>query len=295
MDLEQRLEDRAEGDDWRLSMAHRDVAFDRLLARIVAAVPGGWSLSGDRALTLRFPERPRKGWDLDIEWPHDRYEALEDVPSLVMDHEAGDFFEVDVEMRGGGSIGRRVWRRFDVQVSLAGQPFSTVSLTLRLDHTPLPTEPLLCEDTLGFAGIPCVTVATVLLEIQAAEMLLSHISECARSLDPRNLDGIRDLALVAAQSGLDADTLKAVLLIVFASEGSELPERMPDLFEGWAEPMRQMAAKAGSPADFLPGYDGVVALFNPLLSGEVTEGTWDAARRSWQAPGPDDEGYLPPL
>lgn len=289
------MEDHAEGDNWRLVVAQRDVAFDRLLARIVATVPGRWSLSGNRALALRFPERPRTDWNLDIEWPHDRHEALRDVPSQIMGYEAGDFFEVRVEKRGGGSIGAKAWRRFDVEVSLGGQHFSTVSLTLRLYHAPLPTEFLLGENTLGFAGVSCVTVATVLLEIQAAEMLLSHVSECASGLNPANLDGVRDLALIGARSGLDADTLAAVLRLVFARGGSELPQRMPDPFEGWSESMRQMAKRAGRPGDFLPGYDGVVALFNPLLNGEVEVGTWDAARRSWQVPGSGDGGYVPPL
>lgn len=294
-DLEQRLQDQAEGDDWRLVVAHRGVAFDRLLARIVAAVPGRWSLSGDRALTLRFPERPRKDWNLDIEWPHDSYEDLDDVPSLITGHEAGDFFEFEVERRGGGSTPRHSWQRFDAEASLAGRHFSTISLTLNLDHGPLPTEPLLGEDILSFAGIPCVTVATVLLEIQAAEMLVSHVSECERGLDAANLDRVRDLALIAAQSGLDADILRTVLFLVFADENSTPPERMPNPFEGWCESMRQMAAKAGQPNDFLPGYDGIVALFDPLLSGEVEGGTWDAARRSWEEPGSDAGGYVPPL
>jgi hypothetical protein len=294
-DLERRLENRAEGDKWRLVVAQRDVAFDRLLARMVAVVPGQWSLAGERALVMRFPERPRNSWNLDIEWPNETYGALDDVPSLVMAHDAGDFFEVGMRQAGGGVTGRESWQRFDVEVSLAGRPFSTISLTLRLYYAPLPTELLLGEDTLGFADVPCVTVATMLLEIQAAEMLRSYISECASGFNPADLDGIRDLALVAAQSGLDADILGAVLRVVFARAGSELPQRMPDPFEGWSEPMRQMAVKAGQPVDFLPGYDGVVALFDPLLSGEVVEGTWDAARQSWQAPGSDDEGFVPPI
>jgi hypothetical protein len=231
---------------------------------------------------------------MDIEWPGDRYGALDDVASLVMAHEAGDFFEVGVEKRGGYA-GRNVWRRFDVEVWLAGQHFSTISLTFDFRYASLPTEFLLGENTLGFADVPCVTVSTVRLEIQAAEMLLSHVSECARGFNPTNIERIRDLALIAAQSGLDADTLGTVLRVISAREDSVLPQRMPDPFEGWDELMQRMAASAGSPADFLPGYDGVAALFDPLLSGEVTEGTWDAARQSWQAPGSDDGGYVPPF
>jgi len=75
----------------------------------------------------------------------------------------------------------------------------------------LSTERLRTEGPLGFAGIPPVEVETVLLEIQAAELLHDHIGECENSLKPGNVDGVRDLGLIAARSGLDAVIPREVL------------------------------------------------------------------------------------
>jgi hypothetical protein len=292
-DLERRLEKRY-GDD-RLSLAHarRNIAFERLLARFAVAVPGLWSLSGELALGLRFPERPRKGWTVKIEWPVGGRGAMDDAPFQVMQHDAGDYFELEMHQSGMGVTGRHAWQSFNVEVSLAGQPFSTIWLELGLKYGPLPTERLSTEGALEFAGIDPVEVETVLLEIQAAEILYNHVRKCEDGFNPAKLDDVRDLGLIAARSGLDASVLREVLTQIFARNDSEPPAGLPHPFEGWAEPMRQMAAAAGDPDDFLPGYEGVVALFDPILSGEVPHGTWDATYRSWQAPDSDFDGNLP--
>jgi hypothetical protein len=113
---------------------------------------------------------------------------------------------------------------------------------------------------------------------------LRHVGECENGFGPAKLDDVRDLGLIAARSGLDAAVLREMIGQIFARHEAEPPETLPHPFEGWAEPLRRMAETAGSPGDFLPGYDGVVALFAPVLSGEVTEGTWDATGQCWNNP-----------
>jgi hypothetical protein len=290
-DLEQRLEERCGDDGLCLAHARREIVFDRILARVAAAVPAGWSLSGDFALGLRFPERPRNWWNLDIEWPVGRYGAFHEVPALIADHDAGDLFEIELEESGAGISGRQAWARLSAHASLAQQHFETASVMLGLKYGALPTERLRTEELLGFAGIPPVEVETVLLEIQAAELLYAHIGECENGLKPGNVDGVRDLGLIAARSGLDAAILREVLDQIFARHEAEPLTALPHPFEGWAEPLRRMAETAGSPGDFLAGYDGVVALFDPVLSGEVEEGRWDATDQRWSDP--SSNGHSP--
>jgi hypothetical protein len=153
-DLEQRLEERCGDDGLGLAHARREIVFDRLLARVAAAVPTGWSLSGDFALGLRFPERPRNWWNLDIEWPVGRYGASGEVPALIAQHVAGDFFEIELERSGMGIIGGQAWTHLSAHVSLAQRHFETASVTLGLKYGALPTERLRTEEVLGFAGIP---------------------------------------------------------------------------------------------------------------------------------------------
>ena len=230
-----------------------------------------------------------------IEWPVGQLGAMREMPLRVMEHDAGDCFEFEFAQAGMGVIGGRAWDSFDVQCSLTEVDFSNVPLTLSLEYGALPTEEVLGEDTLSFAGIPPVTVQAVLLEIQAAELLYSHLRACQQGLDPSRLNDLRDLALIAAQSGLDGRALFSLLAQTFARNKTMPPPGLPDPFEGWAEPMRKMAAAAGDPSDFLPGYDGVLALFDPLLRGDVLEGTWDATSRCWREPGSEADEGLPPL
>jgi hypothetical protein len=54
-----------------------------------------------------------------------------------------------------------------------------------------------------------------------------------------------------------------------------------DPVEVAAEKFRKIAEKAGSPTDPNETYEEVAVLFDPILSGEVTTGTWDVDRKRW--------------
>lgn len=127
------------------------------------------------------------------------------------------------------------------------------------------------------------------MAIQVAKLLRDHVSSCRRGFDPSSLDNLRDLCLIAACTGLDARSLSRAIEAMFGRGDSSPPERMPDLFEGWAEPMREMAAAAGTVSDFIPGYDGVVALFDPILSGDFESSYWDATSQTWRNPFDDED------
>jgi hypothetical protein len=228
-DLEQRLEERYGDDRLRLAHARRDIASQRFLARFVAAVPERWALSGELALSLRFPERPRDGWTVQIEWPVGRSGALQEAPSHALAHDAEDHFELQMSRSGMGLTGRQAWQKFDVEVSLAGHSFSTIWLELGLKYGPLPTERLLTGGMLEFAGIGPVEVETVLLEIQAAEVLYSHVRNCEVGLNPAKLDDVRDLALIAARSGLDATVLRTPLPTVTHRPIPSLSAAFPEI------------------------------------------------------------------
>lgn len=57
--LERRLKERAAGEGARLARDRKRVAFDRLLARLVAVAADAWVLKGGFALDLRLTERAR--------------------------------------------------------------------------------------------------------------------------------------------------------------------------------------------------------------------------------------------
>lgn len=122
--LEQRLKDRADGDGARLARDRKRVAFDRLLARLLAVASRQWLLKGGFALDLRLTTRARSTKDIDIEWRAGEEELLNALLDAAS-HDAGDFFTFAIERAGvpedrlGGS------HRFRVSASLAGRPFET--------------------------------------------------------------------------------------------------------------------------------------------------------------------------
>ena len=287
--LERHLSERFGDDQMQMMHAQRHIVLDRLLARMVAAVPGPWVLGGDFALALRFPERPRTPWVLDVEWPTNRVAVAGEAVAQIMEHRAEDHFQFQIDQSGQGVVGRRAWENFNVEAWLGQCHFSTASLTLNFNYGTLPSERLLTDNPLSFAGIDPVEVEVMPLEIQAAELLRDHVRACKSGLNPARIDDLHDLCLIAARSGLDATVLHEAVAGIYARNESSPPDGVPDLFEGWAEPMRKMAATAGSPDDFIPGYDGIAALFDPILAGVVEEGAWDATSRTWRDPGSDED------
>ena len=172
--LEQRLVAHCDGDGARVARERKRVAFDRLLARLVAVAPGQWLLKGGFALDLRLMARARATKDVDIEW-RDEQEDLLDALIDAAGHDQGDFFVFAIERAGvptdrlGGS------QRFRVSVSLAGRPFETFLLDVgfRSDAS-VTTEKLRTDSFLEFAGIGPVEVDAVSPELQAAEKLHAY-------------------------------------------------------------------------------------------------------------------------
>ncbi len=294
-ELYRRLGERFGVDRMQLVDVQREVLFDRLLARMVATLPKQWVLSGDFAMALRFPERPRKSWAIDIEWPGFDYLGAQEIPDLIEEHEHGDLFRLEIARDAGRIFGSKIRERRDVDAWLGEDHFATASLNVKFDYAALPSDRIHTADLLSFAGIDPVEVRVVPLALQAAELFRDHVRDCEKGLDPTRVDRLRDLCLIAARSGLDAGALRQTVFALCEDRDRDLPDRMPDPFGGWAAPMRKMAAMAGRPDDFIPGYDGVVALFDPILRGEVERGVWDATSRTWWDPFDDGGNEKPPL
>ncbi|HMI81775.1 MAG TPA: nucleotidyl transferase AbiEii/AbiGii toxin family protein [Solirubrobacterales bacterium] len=282
--LQQRLKDRADGDGTLLVRNRKRVAFDRLLARLLAVAQEQWVLKGGFALDLRLATRARSTKDVDIEWRAEVTELL-DVLLDAANYDAGDFFEFAIERAGvpedrlGGS------HRFRVSASLAGRSFESFLLDVgfRLDDA-LEAETLRTDDFLGFAEIEPVEVQAVPLELQVAEKLHAYtrVYEGGR-ISSRTKDLI-DLALIAELSQLDAAGLRREIDTIFELRATHAaPASLPLPPAEWAGPFRELAEEVGVPADLEAGHRDAAALVDPILSGEVASGTWDSTQRRWVA------------
>lgn len=280
--LEQRLKDRAGGDGARLVRDRKRVAFDRLLARLLAVAPRRWLLKGGFALDLRLAVRARSTKDVDIEWRADEKELLEALLDAAS-HDADDFFEFAIERAGapedrlGGSY------RFRVAASLAGRLLETFLLDVgfRRDDA-ISTDTLRTEDLLGFAGIDPVEVDAVPLEVQVAEKLHAYTRTYEGGRESTRTKDLVDLALIAELSSLDAATLRKAIDTIFGLRKTHpAPRTLPPPPAEWAAPFGRLAEEVGAPSELTAGHREAAALLDPVLGGEVAVGAWDSAQRRW--------------
>lgn len=282
MALEQRLKERADGDGALLARDRKRVTFDRLLARLQVVGEGQWLLKGGFALDLRLAARARSTKDIDIEWQAEESEMLDALLDTA-DQDLGDFFVFGIERAGipedrlGGS------HRFRVSVTLAGRPFETFLLDvgLRVDE-PIDSEALRTDDLLTFAGIDHVEVAAVPLELQTAEKLHAYTRTYEGERPSTRVKDLVDLALIAELSSMDAGDLRSQVETVFSLRATHpAPSHLPPPPTDWATPFRRLAEEVGAPAKLENGQHDAAALLDPVLTGEVTAGTWDPDERRW--------------
>ncbi len=94
--LEDRLKERAGRDGARIARLRKQVAFDRLLARLASVAPGLWALKGGFALELRLADRARTTIDVDIAWSGHENELLDTLIDAATE-DLGDFFSLSIE------------------------------------------------------------------------------------------------------------------------------------------------------------------------------------------------------
>ncbi len=220
--LEDRLKVLAIADPTRLARDHKRIAYDRMLARLVATAPGDWVLKGGFAMDLRLRDRARTTKDVDLAW-HAEDDALTDALLDAAATDLGDHFVISLERTDaqpdlGGS------HRFHVAVSLAGRPFESFLLDVGTYDDPVAGyETLTTPDLLGFAGVAPVTVPALPLATQVAEKLHAYTRTYEGGRPRTRTKDLIDLALVAALFPLDAHELRTAIDTVFARRATHQP------------------------------------------------------------------------
>jgi len=220
--------EREAGDGARLARDRKRVAFDRLLARLVAVAADAWVLKGGFALDLRLTERARMTKDIDLDW-HEPGDELLDTLLDAADYDAGDFFTFRIERAGppedrlGGS------RRFRVSASLAGREFETFLLDIGFRVIPMErVDALTTPDLLAFADVAPVTVPAIPLETQVAEKLHAYTRTYHDAQPSSRTKDLVDLVLIAELASLDAVTLRRAIETTFAVRGTHpVPATLP--------------------------------------------------------------------
>ena len=112
----------------------KEVAFDRLLARLVATAPDRWLLKGALALDYRFGSRARTTRDIDLATAGDEASATVDLLAAQA-VDLGDFFSFAIERTSAlDRIRDAAAVRYHVIAELAGRTFDEFVLDVGFDQ-----------------------------------------------------------------------------------------------------------------------------------------------------------------
>lgn len=281
--LEERLKTRAHGAGAQLARDRKRVAFDRLLARLLAVAEGQWLLKGGFALELRLPGHARATKDIDLDWQADKGQLMDKLIDAA-EHDAGDHFAFVVERAGAPEDRLGGSHRFRVTASLAGRLFETFLLDVgfRGDEELAP-DILTTDALLAFADIPPVEVRAVPIELQVAEKLHAYSRIYEGNRPSTRAKDLVDLALIAASSTVDATVLHTAIQTTFARRGTHSPPAtLPTPPQHWAAQYRSLAQEVGAPPDLVTGHAEVSSFLAPILSGNTASGSWDPTHQSWE-------------
>ncbi|HET8785764.1 MAG TPA: nucleotidyl transferase AbiEii/AbiGii toxin family protein [Candidatus Limnocylindrales bacterium] len=285
--LDARLAAQARDADRSVVRLRKEVAFDRLLARLFTVAPERWVLKGALALDYRFGDRARTTKDIDLATAGDEASATADLLA-VQAVDLGDFFAFAIERTGaldrlveGGAV------RYHVRAELAGRVFDEFLLDVGFDPpTGVELDRLRGPELLAFAAIAPVEVPAVPIEVHVAEKLHAYSRAYGvGSLGSTRVKDLVDLALIAAETSLDASRLRTAIESTFGRRAShDLLARLPRPPIDWRVAYGRMARTVGLDADLDAGFHSAARLLDPILGRDVQHGAWDPVRQTWTDP-----------
>jgi hypothetical protein len=251
--LEARLNERARRDGVDLHRLRRQVAFDRLLARMFdpsKSVRDGWVLKGGYALEMRFHmARSTKDLDLTVRTAQGAVvdsTSLRERLQLAASIELPDFFtfivgEAMAELNQAPEGGAR----FPVDARLDGRTLVKFHVDLGVgDEVLEPLETVEGEDWLAFAGIPAVVVPALSVEQHWAEKF--HAYTRPRETPNSRVRDLVDLVLILEHEAPATERVSAAVDATFRRRRTHsVPAVVPEPPTGWTKPFAALAADCG--------------------------------------------------
>jgi hypothetical protein len=256
-----------------LQRLRRQVAFDRLLARLFHMENSPWILKGGYAMELRLPmARTTRDIDLGIRprpgakaaWSPTAIQGqLQTAAALDLhDHFAYQIGAATADLDGppyGGA-------RYPVEAQMAERTFAKFHLDVSSgDVLREPYVQLLGRDWLAFAGIHRTAFPAISPEEQLAEKL--HAYTLPRPGRPNTrVKDLVDLCLLIEKGGLDRQRLAASIRDTFKRRKTHpVPTALPVPPPAWSKPFGEMAKECGIPDDIVPHFAAVQTYLQPVL------------------------------
>ncbi len=260
------------------------VAFDRLLARLMEVARERWMLKGALALDYRLGDRARTSKDMDLAHAAGEAEAAVDLGAAV-ELDLGDFFRFTVERTSHldetqgdaavrhhivGRLGRSVFNEAAVDVGFTDR---------------IAVEPELIQGPrlLEFAEISPITVPALPMPYHVAQKVHAYSrgygSAAQASSRPKDL---ADLVLMAETFVFHADRLRHAVEQTFESRATHpIPPALPSPPDRWRHEYPRVAARFALDPDLEAAYGIAARFLDPVLASQVQAGTWDPALKAW--------------
>jgi hypothetical protein len=264
--LEERLKRISQTDRIAVNGLRRQVAFDRLLARLFGEEPDPWTLKGGYAMELRL-KVARSTVDIDLTMQRAPTGAAEtsDTNDLVRkmlqsaaSRPLGDWFVYEIRppvmdltaAPYGGA-------RYPVEVRMDSRIFARFHLDVGIGDVVMePFETVECRDWLGFAGIETSRVRMISREQQFAEKI--HAYTLPRNSSNSRVKDLVDLALLIRSGGMDRQRILDALHLTFERRGThDLPASLVPPPTEWQIPFRALAEECDLSTDIAAVFAGV--------------------------------------
>lgn len=245
-----------------LERLRRQVAFERLLARLFADPEPPWLLKGGYAFELRLRQdqaqhaRATKDIDLAIPVPArlggdasaDPLVTVRDRLQEAAERDLDDWFifrigasiaDLDAAPYGGA--------RFPVEVVLAGRRFARFHLDVGLgDAIIMPAEWLTGHETLAFAEITPAHIAVMPIAQQLAEKIHAYSLPRDGRRENTRVKDLVDLVLLLKLGLPDTSTVTQALEATFMRRQTHaIPQTLPAPPASWREPFAALAQECG--------------------------------------------------
>jgi predicted nucleotidyltransferase component of viral defense system len=254
--LEDRLKLLANAEGLDLQRLLREVAFDRLLARLFAKTDAPWVLKGGYAMELRIKEaRATKDIDLALRQAigQGRGRPLNrDILAELQEaagRDLGDFFSYAigeaVQDLGGAPYGGA---RFPVQARMDARTFVKFHVDVGVgDMFLTPLEMIEGSDWLKFAGIRPAKCPTISEEQHFAEKL--HAYTLPRQAPNSRTRDLVDMVLLIGRN-LDKKKVAADIAATFQRRKTHaVPSKLEPPPSAWERPFALLAVECGLPPD----------------------------------------------
>jgi nucleotidyltransferase AbiEii toxin of type IV toxin-antitoxin system len=257
--LEDRLQDIARKEGVDLQRLRRQVAFDRLLARLFqAAHPSSlpWVLKGGYAMELRIKAaRTTKDIDLTMRSVFSSDEKKDDKKNLAVLEKlqeaaacrSDDFFvytigepisDLDAAPYGGA--------RFPVEARLDGRVFVGFHLDVGIgDAVMEPLEVIEGRDWLGFAGIASPSLYMIPREQQFAEKLHAYTLPRQGAANTRVRDLVDMVLLIQSDTLAKAQVAEAIRVTFERRKTHSMSGPLPAPPTDWQKPYEALARECG--------------------------------------------------